>query len=164
MGQRLVVSILDNGNRIAAIYYHWSAYFEPTIYELKYIKDDIVEAESKGDDVLLSIIRGIEKRGGRLIEYRSTQELAKRLYPNETFKDHGSSSDGLVALDYEDMKLLDNEAEGEASIFLEIKEIVNHVDLEMDHPKEYYCVDPFEMTFDTIDQLFEQIDRKYLEY
>lgn len=39
MGQRLVISIKQHNEEIAAIYYHWSAYTASSIYEIAQLVD-----------------------------------------------------------------------------------------------------------------------------
>jgi hypothetical protein len=60
MGQRLVIDLLENGERVASLYYHWSAYFVSTLDELAHLSRTILEAEKTGKDKILAIIEMLE--------------------------------------------------------------------------------------------------------
>lgn len=160
MGQRLTIEIKDNNKTIAVIYYHWSAYFGSTIYELKAVKDDIVRAKENGQDILLSIIDGLEQRGGGLGIDPDTRTLAKEKYPNREFTMGINHNDGLIFLAEKDIKRVLDLSEGWASIDIETEEVLDDVDLEMD----VFCslkdlpVNPFElMTFDDLENVFQTL-------
>lgn len=163
MGQRLTVDILENGKRVALIYYHWSAYFEPTVYELKLLRDDIGKAKAEGHDILLSIIEGLEKRGGGLSIETRTRAVAKEKWPDRTFKIDINRNDGLLNLDEQDMNDTFQYTEGTASIDIDAEEVIDDVDLEMDYKITDLPFNPFKeaMTFEQLDILFEFLDRKY---
>ena len=48
MGQRLVVTVKNNGNDLAKIYFHWSAYTVSALMEARKIVDCICEEDYKG--------------------------------------------------------------------------------------------------------------------
>lgn len=160
MGQRLTIEIKDDNKTIAVIYYHWSAYFSSTIYELKAVKDDIVRAKENGQDILLSIIDGLEQRGGGLGIDPDTRALAKEKYPNREFTMDINRNDGLIFLAEKDIEDTLDWSEGWASIDIETEEVLDDVDLEMYN----YCslkdlpVNPFEpMSFDDLENVFQTL-------
>ena len=161
MGQRLTIDILDNGEKIAIIYYHWSAYFVSTIYELKDVKDDIAKAKAEGKDVLLAIIDGLERRGGGLDISPRTREAAKKEWPDREFKTDINRNDGLICIEEKDIEETFNMSEGWASIDISTEEVGDEVDLEMDlHFKvPELPVNPFDhdMSFEELDKLYEYI-------
>ena len=158
MGQRLVVTVYDNGERICNIYYHWSSYFNSTICELKFLKDAIVQAQQKGSsDILYELIRYLERQRGGLCINPKSREMAKKMWPDQTFTMDVNRSDGLLQINSEDMDDVYEMNEGTAWIDISTKEISNDVDLEMDFEKDQYPVDPFDLDFDKVDILYEFI-------
>lgn len=164
MGQRLTVDILENGERIAIIYYHWSAYFDSTIYELETLKNDIVTAKASGNDVLLAIIDGLEKRGGGLGLDPRSRDMAKKKWPDRTFKIDINRNDGLIFIDEQDMDETYAMTEGTASIDIVTEEVITEVDLECGlhyDVKDLPC-DPFKvMTFEELEKVYLYIDTVY---
>ena len=163
MGQRLTVDILENGKRVALIYYHWSAYFEPTIYELKLLCDDITKTKAEEKDILLGIIEGLEKRGGGLSIEARTRAVAKEKWPDKIFTMDVDRSDGLLDLDEDDMNDTFQYTEGTASIDIDAEEVIDDVDLEMNYKITDLPFNPFKeaMTFEQLDILFKFLNRKY---
>ena len=164
MGQRLTVDILKNGERIAIVYYHWSAYFDSTIYELELLKNDIVAAKNSGNDVLLTIIYGLEKRGGGLgIDPRTRKETKKR-WPDRTFSIDINRNCGLIFIDEQDIKETYDMNEGTAWIDVATEKVVTEVDLECGlhyNVKDLPC-DPFKvMTFEELEKVYLYIDTVY---
>ena len=166
MGQRLTMEILDNHKTIAMIYYHWSAYFVDTIYELKKVKDDIIRAKENGQDILLSIIDGLEQRGGGLGIDPDTRALAKEKYPDREFTMDVDRNNGLIFLAEKDIKDTLNWSEGWASIDIDSEEVLDDVDLEM---YVHFCLDnlplnPFQpMDFDDLENLYNAVSGRMRE-
>lgn len=161
MGQRLTVDILDNGERIAIVYYHWSAYFDSTIYELELLKNDIVAAKKEGKDVLLAIIDGLEKRGGGLdLSFRS-RKAAKNKWPDRIFKLNIDRNDGIISIEEQDIKEVYAATEGTASIDIDTEEVITKVDLEagLHYDMADLPCNPFEvMTFEKLEKVNNYID------
>ena len=146
MGQRLVVDIIQKDKVVAAIYYHWSAYFCSTIYELAKLSEAILKAQKEGKDKLLAVIECLEEEEeyteyngnkrmrcggvrGRPEEY----EAAKRLYPNHIFKtEEVDRNCGLISFTEEGIDSFHSWSEGDASINLDTLEIENSVTLDPD--------------------------------
>ena len=164
MGQRLTVDIYENNERVAIIYYHWSAYFDSTIYELEYLKNDIVAAKKEGKDILLAIIDGLEKRGGGLGIDPRTRALAKEKWPDRTFKTDINRNDGLIFIDEQDINKTYAMTEGTASINVDDEEVTTEVDLECGihyDVKDLPC-DPFRiMSFYDLEKVYQYIDTVY---
>lgn len=164
MGQRLTVDILENGKRIALIYYHWSAYFDSTIYELETIKNIIVAAKASGNDVLLTIIYGLENRGGGLGLDSRTRDEAKKRWPDKSFKIDINRNDGLIFIDEQDIKKTYDINEGTASIDIVTEEVITEVDLEcgIHYDVNDLPCDPFKvMSFEELEKVFVYIDTVY---
>lgn len=169
MGQRLVVSLIQGEETIAAIYYHWSAYFQSTIYELRDLGKDIRKAREEKKDILLGVLEGLEKRGGGLgVNPRNEKEAEKR-FPGRQNKKDISRNVGLLYLGKEEIQETLDMAEGTARIYLDTDEISNDVSRSEYIPwelgKDYvelmdvrFYVDPYDMT---MDECFELAD--YLE-
>lgn len=165
MGQRLTVDILENGKRIAIVYYHWSAYFDSTIYELEYLKNDVVTAKNNGkSDVLLAIIDGLEKRGGGLGIDPRTRNEAEMRWPDRTFTIDINRNCGLIFINEQDIKETYKMNEGTASIDIATEEVITKVKLECGlhyDMKDLPC-DPFKvMSFEELEKVYLYIDTVY---
>ena len=65
MGQRLVISIQNNGKELATVYYHWSAYTVSALWETSKLTKCIFNHEDETEDELkLRLIRFCEENGG----------------------------------------------------------------------------------------------------
>lgn len=143
MGQRLVIDLIQGDKVVAAIYYHWSAYFISTIMELAKLSKAILEAEKEGKDKLLAVITKLEEnekyydfsskeyslRSGGIIA--EDLDKAKELYPDWQFKTkYIDRNCGLIALSDTQIGHLHDWEEGHANIHLDTHEIENSVDLD----------------------------------
>lgn len=149
MGQRLVIELIDgNENTIAAVYYHWSAYFGSTIAELATLSKDILKAKKDKKDILPAVLDGLERRGGGLgVNPRNYAEAQKR-FPGRTFKQDISRNDGLLYLGEEEIKETIDMAEGLAAIYIDLEEVTNDVTyltyseyLDVDYGEGYTVID-----------------------
>lgn len=122
MGQRLVVTIERTEKPIAKLYFHWSAYTGDALYATRDIVHCIYNHKDETDkDMLLRLIRFCEERGG-CIDGGADSEDGKyisQLYPNETFKETGSRSEGLITLSPEGMADMQSMSEGDVYIDLD---------------------------------------------
>lgn len=127
MGQRLVVSVIKDEERIAAMYFHWSAYTQSALWEAQKIIDAIDRHEQ--DDLRLCLIRYCEENGGCIDGGKDSREFKaiQEMYPNETFKENGSRNEGLIALTEDGMADIDRWSEGDLEINLDDGHIYNHV-------------------------------------
>jgi len=162
MGQRLVLSVLDNGERICNIYYHWSAYTSSAFHELKKIvqalNDEVIEEkvldtswdehgkmilkwkvirseEHIGiEDPILKIALALKAFGGGFDS--DDAELAiKEFGPNAPIaKDR---NEGLVAISEKVMESTDGWAEGEATIDISNKTCRNDCFIFYSNIEEY---------------------------
>ena len=122
MGQRLVVTIERSEKPLAKLYFHWSAYTGDALYVTRDIVHCIYNHKDETDqDMLLRLIRFCEERGGCIDGRENGAEVRyiSQLYPNETFKDTGSRSDGLIALSAEGMADMQRWSEGDVYIDLD---------------------------------------------
>ena len=120
MGQRLVVTIQNEGRDIAAIYYHWSAYTYSALYETRNIINCIYNhMDETEEQMLLKLIRFLEDEGGCIRGSEEEHEYIQSLYPNEIFKDEGSRNDGLIALSEDGIRDLQGWSEGDVFIQLD---------------------------------------------
>jgi len=130
MGQRLVINIIKDNERIANIYYHWSAYTVSALYEAKRLIDSgIFDEECTTKELQLNLIRQIEGFGGCIGGGKDSEEYQKicDMFPNETFKETGSRNEGLIALSEDGMDSLESWAEGILDINLDKGMIYNSV-------------------------------------
>lgn len=120
MGQRLVVTIQNEGRDIAAIYYHWSAYTHSALYETRKIINCIYNhLDETEDQILLKLIRFVEDDGGCIRGSEKEHKYIQSLYPDEKFKDEGSRNNGLIALSEDGIRDLQSWSEGDVYIQLD---------------------------------------------
>lgn len=121
MGQRLVVTVNFQGQDLAKIYYHWSAYTYSALHETKKILDCIYNHEDESEKELqLRLIRFCEENGGGIKGDDSEFEYIRNMYPGEEFKtENYSRSYGLIALSEKGMADLQMWSEGDVEIDLD---------------------------------------------
>lgn len=162
MGQRLVVDLIENDEVVAAVYYHWSAYFTTTIYELAKLSEAILKAKKENKNELLAVIECLEEKTKNYREedvtggIRGTPEefeVAKMLFPNHKFETElVDRSYGIISLTKDGIQSYHDREEGHAEINLDTLEISNSVTLD---------ADPFEF----VDASYEEEDgEKYFAY
>lgn len=125
MGQRLVITIEKNEEAIAAIYYHWSAYTYSALQETKDVIDCIYNhREETQDEILLRLIKCIEKNGGGIRATIEEFNYIKSLYPNEKFKtENYDRCNGLIALSKQGIADLQSWSEGDVFIDLDADQV-----------------------------------------
>ena len=131
MGQRLIINCFEKGERIASVYYHWSAYTFSALIELKCFTEKVEKYMKIIPNTRLAIIKAVEEdkpnpmkgfleklgyseespfmHGG--VTYEDL-EYVHKLFPTETFKKDASRNDGLVALSEDAMASHDMWGEG----------------------------------------------------
>ena len=123
MGQRLVVTIERNEKELAKLYYHWSGYTADALYKTRDIVNCIYNHKDETDkEMLLRLIRFCENSGGGIDGgYDSTAwRYITAMFPKEVFKYEGiNRSDGLIALNEEDMSEMQRMSEGDVYINLD---------------------------------------------
>ena len=125
MGQRLVITIADDHNnptQKCCIYYHWSSYFAPAIYETTKVCLAILEAEKSNSDVLLTVERMLEEKNGGIRGTDIDIEYAQKLYPGCEFK-KGDRNEGIMTFTEEGIESYMSWAEGSVYIDLKTREI-----------------------------------------
>ena len=129
MGQRLVVTINNDGREIAKIYYHWSAYSYSALHRVQRIVHCIYNHNDETEkELLLRLIRFCELSGGGIRGDEKEFEYIKAMYPGEKFKEDGYSRNyGLIALSEEGMASLQNWSEGDVDIYVDKYSIHNTV-------------------------------------
>ena len=174
MGQRLVVELIDNEQVLASVYFHWSAYFEPAIQELKFLSDDILEAEQTGENKLLAVLKGLEKRGGGV--RISDMETVKEMFPEYNPSINGNRNDGLITFSQEGIRDWYYQAEGLADIDITTHKIRNMVwaepePFEIDvtatnevcikYKNNEYLLNLEEMSCESIQDLYEFLEKRF---
>lgn len=140
MGQRLIVSVQNNGKELATVYYHWSAYTVSALWEVSKLARCIFNHEDETEEELkLRLIRFCEENGGGIngnpLEFKYIQDL----YPNEVFKREGySRSDGLINLSENGRAESHSWSEGDVEIYINEEMICNGVFGEWSSYEEYY--------------------------
>lgn len=141
MGQRLVVTVKNNGKDLAKIYFHWSAYTVSALMEARRIVDCICEEDYKTEKELqLRLIHFCEESGGGIDGGSDSPEFKyiQNMFPNETFKSEGiNRTYGLIALSENGMNDLQNWSEGDLDIILDEDLIINYVYFGYDNFEEY---------------------------
>ena len=141
MGQRLVVTVKNNGKDLAKIYFHWSAYTVSALMEARKIVDCICEEDYKTEKELqLRLIHFCEENGGGIDGGSDSPEFKyiQNMFPNETFKSEGiNRTYGLIALSENGMNDLQNWSEGDLDIILDEDLVVNYVYFGYDNFEEY---------------------------
>lgn len=122
MGQRLVVTIQNNGRSLAKLYYHWSAYTGDALYVTREIIRCIYNGEEETErDLLLRLIRFCEHRGGGIDGGATGEEwqYITAMYPDEVFKSEGiNRSNGIIAISGRGMTEMQLYSEGDVFIDL----------------------------------------------
>ena len=139
MGQRLVVTINNDGREIAKIYYHWSAYSYSALQRVQRIVHCIYDHNDETEkELLLRLIRFCELSGGGIRGDEKEFEYIKAMYPGEKFKEDGySRNDGLIALSESGMADLQNWSEGDVDICIDRDVIHNTVYCYYENIEEY---------------------------
>lgn len=141
MGQRLVVTVKNNGKDLAKIYFHWSAYTVSALMEARRIVDCICEEDYKTEKELqLRLTHFCEENGGGIDGGSDSPEFKyiQKMFPNETFKSEGiNRTYGLIALSESGMNDLQNWSEGDLDIILDEDLIINYVYFGYDNFEEY---------------------------
>ena len=129
MGQRLVVSIQNEGIELATVYYHWSAYTVSALYEVsKLVKCIFNHKDETEEELKLRLIRFCEENGGGINGNPAEFKYIQDLYPNETFKkENYSRSDGLIDLSSRGRYESHSWSEGDVEIYIDEERINNGV-------------------------------------
>lgn len=130
MGQRLVITVNKNGEDIAKLYYHWSAYSVNALLETRDIINVLYDDENEEKDLRLRLIRFCEKNGGGIDGGENSDEWKRitEMYPNEVFKkDNISRNYGLIALSEDGMADMENWSEGNVYIEMDEDRVINYV-------------------------------------
>ena len=129
MGQRLVVSVQNNGKELATVYYHWSAYTVSALWEVSKLAGCIFNHKDETEEELkLRLIRFCEDNGGGINANEEEFAYIENLYPGETFKKEGySRSDGLIDLSEQGREKAHSWSEGDVEIYIDEERINNGV-------------------------------------
>ena len=140
MGQRLVITVNKNGEDIAKLYYHWSAYSVSALLETRDIINVLYDDENEEKDLRLRIIRFCEKNGGGIDGGENSDEWKRitEMYPNEVFKkDNISRNYGLIALSEDGMADMESWSEGNVYIEMDEDRVINYVNCYYEDIDEY---------------------------
>lgn len=129
MGQRLVVSVQNNGKELATVYYHWSAYTVSALWEVgKLVKCIFNHQDETEEELKLRLIRFCEENGGGINGNAEEFAYIESLYPGEVFKKEGySRNDGLIDLSEKGRKESHGWSEGDVEIYIDEERINNGV-------------------------------------
>lgn len=150
MGQRLVITVMKNGEDIAKIYYHWSAYSISALAEAKDVINCLTDEDNQIEDVRLRLIRFVESNGGCIDGGKGSHEYVaiSEMYPDAVFREDGSRNNGLIALTTQGMAEMQSWSEGDIEIDLDNEMVYNHV----------YWADTIETYTDWMDDAEVDID------
>lgn len=129
MGQRLVVSIQNNGKELATVYYHWSAYTVSALWEASKLVNCIFNHKDETEEELkLRLIRFCYENGGGINGNEEEFKYIESLYPGEVFKRDGySRNDGLIDLSERGREEAHRWSEGDVEIYIDEERINNAV-------------------------------------
>lgn len=129
MGQRLVVSIQNNGKELATVYYHWSAYTVSALWETSKLARCIFNHKDETEEELkLRLIRFCEENGGGINCNTEEFKYIESLYPGEVFKKEGySRSEGLIDLSEKGRAESHGWSEGDVEIYIDEERINNGI-------------------------------------
>lgn len=129
MGQRLVVSVQNNGNELATVYYHWSAYTVSALWEVsKLVKCIFNHKDETEEELKLRLIRFCYENGGGINGNEEEFKYIESLYPGEVFKRDGySRSNGLIDLSQRGRAESHSWSEGYVEIYIDEERINNGV-------------------------------------
>ena len=129
MGQRLVITVRNNGEDLAKIYYHWSAYTVSALWEASKLAKCIYNHKDETEkEFKLRLIRFCEENGGGIDGDDREFEYIRNMYPAEVFKTEGySRSNGLISLSEQGMREMQNWSEGDIYFDIDDETIVNGI-------------------------------------
>ena len=144
MGQRLVIDLIKDNKVVAAVYYHWSAYFASTVYELGRLSEAILKADKEGKDKLFAIVQCLEEDeqytdfdGNKHIRYGGVcgtpEEIkaAKKMFPNYVPKtEYVNRNCGIITFTEERINNFHDWEEGHGEINLDTLEVSHDVTLD----------------------------------
>lgn len=180
MGQRLVISVYNNGELLANAYYHWSGYTRSANHLLSQMINELKKEDSYLHSIespVLKAIRLLEETGAKLTDHKGDINefgAARELFPTEGFATAESRNDGLISITEAGMTDTQGWSEGNASIDIGTLTVTNDCFYIYYNKEEYIaecfddeesseeefkesvfvgdCVDSGELTFD---QFFE---------
>lgn len=139
MGQRLVITIKQNNEDLAAIYYHWSGYTYSALLETKKVINCIYNHDDETiPEFQLRLVKFVEENGGGIRGDQYELEYIQNMYPNEKFNtDKYSRNNGLIALSKKGIKELQDWSEGDVIIYLDDDTVENTVFRWYENIEEY---------------------------
>lgn len=167
MGQRLVISVWrneDSQEKLATIYYHWSAYTMSALEEVRSlirgIRDNYNDYKNTSDtDIQYHLIKYCENRGGGIMGRDADCELEyiKTVFPNHEFKiDMIGRNKGLIAISNEGMNDLQTLSEGDIDIYLEERRVDNFV--------TSYITESYEEYFEYRKDIYDEKDDEIIKF
>ena len=139
MGQRLVITVRNNGEELAKIYYHWSAYTVSALWEASKLAACIYNHKDETEKELkLRLIRFCYENGGGISGEDYEFEYIRNMYPDEIFKEDGySRSNGLISLSENGMQEAQGWSEGDIYFDIDDETIINGVFCGWDNIEDY---------------------------
>lgn len=136
MGQRLVIVLETDEKRLAAMYFHWSAYPISTIMEVNSLIETIPESawgknpSLSYKELQLALIRYAESHGGGISGGKGSSEWCyiQKMFPKEDFiVDEISRNEGLICISDDGIEDLIAWADGIVYVGLDDGIICNYV-------------------------------------
>lgn len=139
MGQRLIITVRNNGEELAKIYYHWSAYTVSALWEASKLAACIYNHKDETEKELkLRLIRFCYENGGGISGEDYEFEYIRNMYPDEIFKENGySRSNGLISLSEKGMQEAQGWSEGDIYFDIDDETIINGVFCGWDNIEDY---------------------------
>lgn len=129
MGQRLVITVRNNGKDLAKIYYHWGAYTVSALWHASNLAKCIYNGQDETEKKFkLRLIRFCEENGGGIDGTANELQYVKNQYPMEVFKtDEYSRNNGLIAISEQGMAEMQKWSEGDIYLDIDDESITNGV-------------------------------------
>ena len=129
MGQRLIITVRNNGEELAKIYYHWSAYTVSALWQASQLAKCIYNSKDETEkEFKLRLIRFCEENGGGIDGDPREFEYIRNMYPGEVFKTEGySRSNGLISLSEQGMRETQKWSEGDIIFDVDNETIINGI-------------------------------------
>lgn len=139
MGQRLVITVRNNGKDLAKIYYHWGAYTVSALWHASNLAKCIYNGQDETEKKFkLRLIRFCEENGGGIAGSLNEFKYIQDMYPDQIFKrDEYSRNNGLIAISEKGMSDLQGWSEGDIYLDIDDETITNGVFCYWDSLEDY---------------------------
>lgn len=150
MGQRLVITVKQNNEEIAKLYYHWGAYSSSSADQTSSLINFIENAreEDPDEDIKRILLRFVQSEGGGINggDTKDSEEwiIAKTLFPDLELERDPNRNNGLISFTDQGMESLQYWSEGDVYVDLSERRVTNYVN----------------WTYDSLEEVLKEIGRE----